>query len=263
MKHLPPIAGKRLVRPVARQRNSHVLARQLAYAPGRQSGCIRKRFVEHPRQSVQMVEPVCAHDAAAMLGFVPFRDLGRISAFVQPLGVEPDRAGANLFCIRLRHQSHDGRRIDAARQERAQRHVGHHSRGYPLPQMMQQFGGQVRFRSGMPFRKIDVPPLLRRVRLRSMLQYLKMPGGQFVHPAQYRSAVGYVTPCQIVFDRKRIDAAIQQRVGKQRFQLRCERDAAIAQPRREQRLHAQPVARQKQLPCAGIVNSESEHAIQP
>ena len=86
---------------------------------------------------------------------------------------------------------------------------------------------------------------------------------QFADAFQHRTAIGDITPGQIVFDCQRIGLAAQQRMRGQGFELGAENQAAVAERCHEQRLHAQPVTRQEQRALAEIVDRKGKHAIEP
>ena len=262
VKDLPPIAGKRLVRPVAREGDRHVLARELAHAPGRQGGRIGKGFVEHRRDPVRRRKIVGIDRAGVVIGPEQPGDLFRVSRLVQLGHVEPDRTGADRVAARFRHQRDDRGRIDPAGKKRAQRHVGHHARSHRLAHVVQQFGRKVGRAAAAPMAEIDIPPLHRRRGRRLVAQDLVVPGRELADAIQDRTVIGDVAPGKIIVDRQRIDLAPQERMGQQALELGSESHAAIAELRGEKGFHPQAVARQHEFPAPGVVEREREHAVQ-
>jgi hypothetical protein len=66
--------------------------------------------------------------AAAVIGGEAVGDELRIFGLVMIRFVEADRAGLDRSPARLGHEGDDGRAVDAARKEGAERNVGDHSR---------------------------------------------------------------------------------------------------------------------------------------
>ena len=89
------VAAEALVAAVARQRDRHVLARELADAVGRNRRAVGVRLVVQPRQRVDQVEVVALdrarHDAACGSGRRPLR----VRRLVERRVVEGDRAGVD------------------------------------------------------------------------------------------------------------------------------------------------------------------------
>ncbi len=84
-------------------------------------------------------EIVGGGDPLTMAGRIARRDLLRVIALVERLAGKADRAGFDRPVARLGHQGNDRRRIDPARQERAERNVGDHPRAHRRAHQVGQF----------------------------------------------------------------------------------------------------------------------------
>ena len=162
LKLIAAISGKNLVRAIARQRNGDSLARQLTDAPGRQRRGIGKGFVEHPGDRARRGIIVRCNDADAVIGREPFGDFSGVAGFVMRRRVEADHAGLHWLGRGCRHHRDNARRIDAARQERAEWHIGDHARGDGGGEMFAHFLFERALRPRRSAGEIDVPPADRR-----------------------------------------------------------------------------------------------------
>jgi hypothetical protein len=134
LEHHPPIAGKGLVRSIARQGHCHFLARQLAHPIGRQRRSISKRLVAMKGYQISQTKIIGGNYPRAMIGRKSPGDHIGITCFVEGLVVKADRTAVDLCIARLRHQRDDCAAIDPAREECAQRHVRHHPAAHGRPQ---------------------------------------------------------------------------------------------------------------------------------
>ncbi|MCY1170683.1 hypothetical protein D9M73_107700 [compost metagenome] len=214
-------------------------------------------------QRVDQREIVRRDHALAMLRGEALGDHIGIAAFIEAVLVKPDRAGAHRPARGLRHQRDHRRAIDPARQERAQRHIRHHARRHRIAQQRDQLFlkrlGRPRRTSG----EVHIPPARRRGHRFAALDQQAVPGGQLLHARDETGVVGHIAKRQIILDRAKIGRAPQQRMREQPLQFRRESDPAIGQLDVMQRLHAEPVAREKQALPPRIVQREGEHAVQP
>jgi hypothetical protein len=72
-----------------------------------------------------------------VIGAEQARDLLGVGSFVQRGDVEADRSGLDRLPARFGHQRDHARRIDPAREERPERHVGDHPAGDRFAQVVQ------------------------------------------------------------------------------------------------------------------------------
>ena len=121
------IAEEQLVAAVAGQRDRHALARDLRHEIRRHRRRIGERLVEHVREPIDDGEhlPVVAR-LLVVLGAEMAGDRRGVVRFVELRVLEADRERPHRRRTLLLHQRDDERRVDAARQEGAERHVGDH-----------------------------------------------------------------------------------------------------------------------------------------
>ena len=124
------VAAEQFVAAHARKNDGHVLPRKLRNQEGRDERRVRDRFVHVPEQLRQQRGDVGLHDDLVVVRAEALRDLPGIRQLVVKLrtrgAVKADRVGLDGLRAVARHERHDGTRIDAAAQEGADRHVGHH-----------------------------------------------------------------------------------------------------------------------------------------
>ena len=89
-----------------------------------------------------------------------------------------------------------------------------------------------------------------------------MPGSKLFDAAQYAAMVGHIAEGEIVIDCGKIDFTPQGRMGRERFELRPEQDAAIRNGRVKEWLYSKPIPGEKQLFGAGIIYGEDKHAVE-
>ncbi len=126
---VPGVAAEELVAAVAREGDRHRLPRELGHQEVGYRGRVRDGLVEHRGDRVEdLLDPGMQHQLR-VVGAERGRDRARRRGFVELLFGESDREGPHAPRGVAAHQRDDGRRIQAARQERAQRHLGFQVRG--------------------------------------------------------------------------------------------------------------------------------------
>ena len=133
---MPVVAAEQLVTRIARQRDGDVPARQLRHKMGRDLRGIGERLVVNPRQlRHHLHRGPRINIELGMIGAEMLRDFARVLGLVVTALGKADAEGANgLARLRL-HQRHDGRGVDAAGQEGAERHI---RQALPLHRRRQQ-----------------------------------------------------------------------------------------------------------------------------
>ncbi|MEA3061126.1 MAG: hypothetical protein QOJ94_907 [Sphingomonadales bacterium] len=176
--------------------------------------------------------------------------------------VEADRAGLHGGAARLGHEGDDGRAVDAARQEGAERNVGDHARtdgvAQPLDQLLFERGGL----GGRRIGEVHVPPADRRRHRPSAPDQQIVAGGKLGHARDDRRVVRDVAEGEEVLDRARIGLAAEARMGKQRLQLRAEDQRTVGERGEVERLHAQAIAGEEKRVLGRVVEGEGEHAVE-
>ena len=137
---LPPLD---YVLVVAREHDGHELRGELRHHVGRDGGGVAERLVEIPGEIIHDAEDVRRDDHLVMLGAVPFRDPAGVAQLVEVLLDEADRERLHRGRGETRQRGHDRARVDAAAQERPQRHVAHHMQADRLLQALAQALGDL------------------------------------------------------------------------------------------------------------------------
>ncbi len=255
-----PVAGEALVAAVARQRDRHVPAGELADAVGRQRGAVRIGLVVSLGENVDQIEIVALHPVDEVPRVVARRHLPGERRLVESRIAERDRARVHGFGAHARHHRDDGARIHAAGEKRAERHLGDHAQPDRLPQAIDQLRLRLALGDRIVEGEAHIPVLARlgdglaapdreRVRRRQL-------GGARIDGARLRN----VAEREILFDRKRIELAPEARMGQQRLELGAEDEQPVGQQRVMKRLHAEPVAREEQRLPVAVPQREGEHA---
>ena len=117
------VARERLVAAVTRERDRHVPARGLADEEERQRSVVAVRLVEGGGEPRQRVGDVLVDKELLVLRPVALCDGARVPAFVVAVVVEADGERAHRVRRRLRHTADDDARVDATREESAERDV--------------------------------------------------------------------------------------------------------------------------------------------
>ncbi len=260
MEAIAPISAEALVTPVPRQRNRHVLACQLADAIRRDRRAVGVGLVVYARERVDEIV-IVARDlldkvARAVLLCHHLREL----RFVERRVVERDGARVHGLLRNARHRRDDRARIDAAGQERPERHFGDHAQAHRLGQPAIQLFARLRQPYRIVQRELHVPVFTRRRQRRAALDPQRMARRQLEHALEDGARLGDVAEREVFLDRARIDLAAHARMHEQRLQLRAEEHQAIGQHRVVQRLHAEAIAGHEQRARVPVVEREREHA---
>ena len=262
------IAGEQFVAPVARQRHRHVPPRHLRDEEGRDLRYIGERLVVNLRQPRHHRLRLRRRDIE--LGMLSAK-MGRhrlrlrclvIGRLVKADGEALHRRGA----LRL-HQRRHQRRIDAPRQEHAERHVGHHPpRDGVAEQRLEPCRGfgliHTKRRRLPPRRHIEQRPIAFGPRLAVVSNLEQHAGLQLCDAAIDAQRCRHIAGAEIRRERLRLDRARELRQRDERLQFRGEHDASVGASPIE-RLDAEPVAAEREHPLAPVEHREGEHADQP
>ena len=189
----------------------------------------------------------------------------RIPGFVVAGFMEADRERIDRRRRLRLHQRDDRRRIDAARQERAERHVGLHLPRDGLAQdRVELADGLVgvaleRLRTTVLDRLIERPVRPQARRVARMLELDIRAGRQLANATIDRVRRGHARLAQVQAQCVTIDRAVEARIAAQRLQLGREHER-VADPAIVERLLADPVARERQHPRFAIPQRDREHA---
>ena len=172
-------------------------------------------------------------------------------------GERPDRVHAELV-----HEGDDAARVEAARQEHAERHVAHqmalHGPAQRRHQLRLPVGLGARLASG------DVAlerPVASRDGLLAGLADEDVAGCELRDAGEDRRRTGDVPQREVVVQRLRIELGIEPR-REQALGLRAP-DQAITETRHVERLDADAIAAEHQTVRLRIPDGEGEHAVEP
>ena len=131
------VAAERLVAAVAVERHRDVSSRHPSEVEGRHGGGVGERLAVVAHDPGQRFDRVGLHDQLVVVGREPLRDQPRQRPLVE-LGLEADAERLHRFAGGRRHLGHDRCRVQAARQERAERDVGDHPAADGAPHVLAQ-----------------------------------------------------------------------------------------------------------------------------
>ena len=250
------VARQRLVAAVARQRDRDVaaghLGQQITSAAPRDRRTARRRRAPAGAAAPRRAGAAPPRGGRSRTGAPPGgrRYLGEI------LLLEADRERLDRLRADLAHDRDHRRRIDAARQERPERHVRHQPHLHRFEQVVAQLLDEV-LRRALARLEAQVPVAL--LGQLAVLEHGDAARRQLAHPRDRGEVRRHVAERQVGVHRARIGAALDVAVGEQRLQLRRERQPALADVE-EERLLAEAIAPQHQPPPRRVPNREREHA---
>ena len=178
---------------------------------------------------------------------------------------ETDREGLHL-AAELGHHRRDCARVDAAREEHAQRHVADELLAHGFPKHRAQRRalvvqvalalavGGVDVQLGRPVAPNDRRPRVERPRQR-------MARAQLADTADDAARRRHELVGQVFVEGNRVDALAQRPVPQQRFQFGRE-DQALPVDRVMERLDADPVPREEQNGTPAVQHGKGEHAVE-
>jgi hypothetical protein len=234
---------------------------------------VGERLVVQARQERHDVHRLarCDVQLGVLRAEVPRDRLG-MSRFVIAVLVEADGERLHRPAALRLHQRDHGRRVDPAREERAERHVGDHLPGDRLPEQRIErarrrfVAARERLGETRSRRLLDRPIGTGR----RVLRPRKTLGGerkvrgrrQLAHAAIDRPGRRDVAVAQVQRERLAIDLGPEPRMGAQRLQLRTEHER-VARPAVIERLLAEPIAGEVHRSLARVPERKGEHADQP
>ena len=221
------IAGKRLVRAIARQRDRHRFAGKLADPVGCERGGIGERLVERVDKPVDQHEVVRRDDARAMIGGEALGHRLGVAALVMVGLVEADRAGLHRALGAFRHQRDDGGAVHPAGEKRAQRHIRNEPRANRRAHPIEQFGLQRARRSLYAVGEIHVPPPARRWHRLAALDEQAVTRRQLPHAGDEAGIIGHIAERHEILDRADLGHATQQRMREQALQFGGEGERSV------------------------------------
>ena len=121
-----------------------MLGRQLGDEVGRQRGRVRERLVERLRERREQQLRIGLHEQLVVIRAVALGDEPSVAALVEAALRESDRERVDGIAALLCGKSRERRRVDAAREQHADRNVGEQVRAHGVAQacaqLLQQLG---------------------------------------------------------------------------------------------------------------------------
>ena len=255
------VPGKQLVATVAGQTNRYVRARQLGDKKRRNRRRIGERLVVVDRQAVRHADAVRRHHPFVVVRAERPRGHSRGGQLVVLRIAKPDRKRLHRTRRVPGHEREYRRRIEAAAQERAQRHV----RTQTDPNRLVELRAE-------PFQVLVVGnanvavarprPVTFDARRPTAIERQHGAGREAEHPVENRAVAGHVAEREELEQRRLGDIGNPRQRGKDRLRLGCEQEA-IARLHVVQGLLANTIPRQHQPPARRIPNGDREHAAHP
>ncbi len=260
MGDVPLVAGERLVPSVAGECDRDVASCLLGDEERREGRLVTQRFVVCGREPREGRGDVLLDRELLVHRSVLPCDGARVLALVVALVCEADRERAHRLRRLLGHQRDDDARVDAARQQRAERDVGDQPAANrcgdrradalePLPFVHARFG-----RLGAP---VTLDALGRSLRDEDVA------GSQLVDAADGGPIAGDVLQREIGVDRVEVDLSRDPGEPQERLQLGREGERPVGEPRPQQRLLAEPVPGEHEALAARVPQREREHPVHP
>src|SRR5581483_6290106 len=252
------VAAEQLVAPLARERDLDPARRELGYEVRRQRRRVGERLVEGLGQRRQEERRVRPQHELLVVGRVAPRDEPHVGQLVEGALGEADRERPQRLAELLRRERGERRRVDAAREQDADRDVADEVGAHRVAEPGPQLGGQ---------RLLALRPLLargrrRRPRVATELDRAVLPGQQVTRRqladlAEDRERRGDRVEGEEALERVEVDLAARQGA-----QLGSERELAAGVPVGE-RLDAVAVASEHEPPPLPVPDRDREHPAQP
>ncbi len=252
------VAGQQLVAAVAGQHHRHVPARRVRQQVGGHHRIVGERLVEVREQLPEGLGEAQPRAQFAMTRAAQFGHRERPGPLVQT-AIHAEGEGVDRLGPVLGGVDRDGRRIETARQEHAERHVGHELRAHGLLEV------QAQARDGLGFghRPVDLQVGLpvRPDRETGVVVPQQVARRQLAHALPDGQRRRHVHRVEIESQRQPVDAEPLAQQRRDSLQLRGQ-DQGVAILVVDQRLLPQAVARRQQRAAALVADDEGEHADQ-
>ena len=263
---IPVVAAKKLVARIAGQGHGDVLAGQFHHQVGGQLRGVGEGLVVHRRQLRDQPQGVVGRQPQfGVLGAQVGGHRARVDGLVVGLFLEADGEGAHRPRAARLHQRGDQGRIDAAGQQRAQRHVGHPLRVHRSAQHLFQRVHGLGVAAGERVGHAGLGDL--RQRPVGLRLHLALAGAQLQPGARRQlgdALVDRIRRRDVVVaqqqdQRAAVHRRVERRVRAQGLELGAEQEG-VALPAVVQRLLAGAVAGQGQGARAAVPQGQGEHA---
>ena len=193
------------------------------------------------------------------------RHVARDDVVAQVVLFDPDRVRRDPSAAApLRHQGCDDRRVHPARKKRPQRHVGHHLHPDHALQRLRQALAPPRLAPAfLHLVERNVPPLAHRHGAAAPRQHVR--GREPAYPLEEGVRVGRPEKSELLVETFEVELRPHEPRGEHGLRLRAEGEGLALSGlnlRVEERLDAEPVARQRQRLLKPVPHGEGEHAVE-
>ena len=258
------VAGERLVAPLPREHHLHPLGRQPRHEVERDARRVGDGFVLVPHERRERREELVGGDGdLVVVRPVPLGDQARVAQLVGLALGERDREGLDLIVDELAHRGRDRRRVDSAGEEHAERHVGHEAHAHRLAEALLVVGHEVALGSpvGALAGERQVPILAERNL--PVAPGERVARGQAPHASEERLVARGRVVGEEVRERPPVERGLHRPDLDERLDLAREVERPVVGVDVVQRLDAEAVAEQYELPRAPVPNGHGEHPSQP
>ena len=257
------ISGEHFVGALAGEHDDYVLAGPLRQVVQRHAGRVRHGLVEVPDQVRQEIREVLRGDG--YLGVVGVQRARHAPRLVQlrrtVLGEVADRKALHPLAAALPAQVHhvgrDRRGVEPAREEHAERHVGHQPDPDRVAHALPQLPGELVVRALIRLGREEAMPVAANGKLALLVDGVR-GGRQLVDALEGGEARGHVAQAQVEIEGLLVELARNGRIAEKRLHFRAE-DQTIAAEVVIDRLLAQPVSREEEPLSPCVPDGEGEH----
>ena len=253
------VAAEELVSALARERDLHVLGRELRHEVRRQCRRVGERLVEGLGERRQQLDRIGANEQLVMVRRVPLGDAPRVRPLVEAALFEADRERVHRFGRLLRREGGEHSRVDASGEEDTDRDVGEEVRAHRVAQAGAELLDELRLvvaaqRLGLhgagPRITVEREPSM-------LLPDEHVPRRQLPDAAEDRIRRGDRVEREERLERVEVDLAARQRAHLGGELEGAGRLAVV------ERLDAVPVACEHEPPPLGVPERDREHPAQP
>ena len=256
------ITAEGLVAADPRQRDLDVTRRRLGHDVRRDRGGVGERLVERPDDRREHRLHVGLEDLLVVIGLEALRDEPGVRQLVVRgrSAAEAYREGRDPARRHLAHAGDHGARVDAAREEDAERHVAFEASPHRLAQSLSHRRGVFRG-PGPRSRRRNVQGELpvAAERQAPVDEHRRVGRRELVDRVENRARGGCVAEREVVMERRPVEPPGDRRMTKKRLGLRGEEEQVPTMPVVE-RLLSQPVTSEEQPPLGAVPDGEGEHA---
>ena len=236
-----------------------MLGRELRDEIRRQRRRVGERLVERLRERGQQLARVRPHEQLVVVRRVALGDEPRVGALVEAPLLEADRERVHGLGRLLRGERGEHGRVDAAREQHADRDVGEQMRAHRVAQPRAQLLDELRLvvAAQLVHGHRPGPRVALELEAAAFRPHEQMTGGQLARVAEDRVRRRDRVEREKRLERVEVDLAARKRAQLRRELERAARVAVV------ERLDPVAVAREHEPPRVGVPERDREHPAQP